>query len=70
VLKKLAEFNKRLTKPLIIINIILLILDLSSIVMVEDHDFRVKFLKYMGFHTLTLILLVYSLETIKPSKEE
>lgn len=68
MLKKIFEFNRRLTKPLIAINCILLGMDFVGMYLADTQDLKKSFLKYIAIHGLILVLLVVTLET-KSSKK-
>lgn len=63
MLKKIIEWNKKLIKPLIVLNFLLIVADLYGMVICETNDLRITYFKYLIFHTISILLLVFSLET-------
>lgn len=69
MLKKLDKFNKKLTKVLIVLNILMIVFDLLGIFISPDFEHRLSFLKYMGLHSIMLFFFMWVSKNDNKEKE-
>ena len=69
MLKKLDEFNKRITKVLIIINIFMIFFDFIGIFVSDEFEKKISFLSYMGLHTALLFFFLWIVKKDPKEKE-